>query len=208
MVTTCERQRAVIFDMDGVLCRYDLRIRLEALASLSGRAPEEVERLIWGSGFEEDADSGRYANGADYLKAFGERLGHAITAADWIAARKASMTPNREVLELVGTLRPISKVALLSNNGPLTEETFAELFPEAAALFGPALFFSWSFGVKKPSPEIYYEATRRLGVAPANAVFVDDKAHNVAGAAAAGLTAFRFSTARQLIRDLAAAQVL
>jgi HAD superfamily hydrolase (TIGR01509 family) len=208
MMTRNKASRAVIFDMDGVLCRYDLKVRLAALASRSGRAPEEVERLIWGSGFEEDADSGRYASGADYLKAFGEQLGCVLSAADWIAARKASMTPNLDVLALVGALRPVAKLALLSNNGPLTEETFAELFPEAAALFGPALFFSWSFGVKKPSPEIYHEATRRLGVAPADAVFIDDKAHNVAGAAAAGLTAFRFSTAEQLMKDLAAAQVL
>ena len=118
------------------------------------------------------------------------------------------MTPNPEVLELVAALRPTATVALLSNNGPLTEETFAELFPEAATLFGPASFFSWSFGIKKPSPEIYRRTASRLGVAPAKAVFIDDKAHNVAGAASAGLTAFRFSTARQLMKDLAAAQVL
>jgi HAD superfamily hydrolase (TIGR01509 family) len=207
-VATTQGRRAVIFDMDGVLCRYDLKIRLAALAGLSGRSPQDVEQLIWGSGFEEDADSGRYADGAAYLKAFGERLGHAISAADWIAARRASMTPDPDVLELVGTLGRTCKLALLSNNGPLTEETFATLFPEAAALFGAATFFSWSFGVKKPSPEIYRETTRRLEVAPANAVFIDDKAHNVAGARAAGLTAFRFSTMRQLVKDLAAAQVL
>jgi glucose-1-phosphatase len=200
--------RAVIFDMDGVLCRYELKRRLEALSRLSGRAPEEIESAIWGSGFEEDADSGRYASGEQYLRAFGERLGHPISCAEWIAARRVSMTPIPEVLELVDALRASSKVALLSNNGPLTEETFGELFPEAAALFGPAAFFSWSFGIKKPNPEIYGRITRLLDIDPANAVFIDDKAHNVAGAEAAGLTAFRFSTARQLMKDLAAARVL
>ena len=207
-MATSEGRRAVIFDMDGVLCRYDLGNRLAVLAGLSGRSPQDVKQLIWGSGFEEDADSGRYADGAAYLKAFGERLGHSISAAEWIAARRASMTPDPDILELVRTLGRTCKLALLSNNGPLTEETFAELFPEAAALFGAATFFSWSFGVKKPSPEIYLETTRRLAVAPANAVFIDDKAHNVAGAQAAGLTAFRFSNARQLVKDLAAARVL
>src|SRR5689334_17762106 len=97
-VATRQGGRAVIFDMDGVLCRYDLENRLAALAGLSGRSPEDVKQSIWGSGFEEDADSGRYADGAAYLKAFGERLGHAISAAEWIAARRASMTPDPEVL--------------------------------------------------------------------------------------------------------------
>jgi len=200
--------RAVIFDMDGVLCHYELAKRLEALSLLSGRTPAEVESAIWGSGFEEDADSGVYASGEKYLRAFAERLGHPIDRAEWIAARRASMTPIPDVLALVAGLRTTSKVALLSNNGPLTEETFAELFPEAAALFRDAAFFSWSFGIKKPDPEIYRRTARLLDVSPSDAVFIDDKAHNVAGAEAAGLIAFRFSTVGQLRKDLAAAQVL
>jgi glucose-1-phosphatase len=200
--------RAVIFDMDGVLCHYELDKRLAALSRLSGRAPAEIERAIWGSGFEEDADSGVYASGDAYLQAFAERLGHPIRRAEWIAARRASMTPIPEVLSLAAAIRATATVALLSNNGPLTQETFPELFPEAAALFGHAVFFSWSFGIKKPEPEIYRRTARFLDVSPDDAVFIDDKAHNVAGAEAAGLTAFRFSTAGQLRKDLAAARVL
>ena len=85
--------RAVIFDMDGVLCHYELEKRLEALSRLSGRAPAEIESAIWGSGFEEDADSGIYASGDKYLQGFAERLGHPIGRAEWIAARRSSMTP-------------------------------------------------------------------------------------------------------------------
>ncbi len=55
--------RAVIFDMDGVLCHYELKKRLEVLSRLSGRTPAEIESAIWGSGFEEDADSGVYGSG-------------------------------------------------------------------------------------------------------------------------------------------------
>ena len=76
------------------------------------------------------------------------------------------------------------------------------------ALFGRAAFFSWSFGIKKPDPAIYRRAARILEVSPSSAVFIDDKAHNVAGAEAAGLTAFCFSTVGQLRKDLAALQVL
>ena len=95
-------------------------------------------------------------------------------------------------------MRPTATVALLSNNGPLTEETFAEIFPEAATLFGPASFFSWSFGIKKPSPEHLSPHRQPSRCRAAKAGFIDDKAHNVAGAASAGLAAVRFSTARQL----------
>jgi glucose-1-phosphatase len=207
-VTRSQGARAVIFDMDGVLCHYDLKRRLAVLARLSGRTPDDIESAIWGSGFEDEADSGRYASGAQYLEAFAERLGYPINCAEWIAARQASMTPIPEVLEIVRTVRASSKVALLSNNGPLTQEKFPDLFPEAARLFGPVAFFSWSFGIKKPNPQIYIRIAHRLDVAPSKAVFIDDKAHNVAGAEAAGLTAFCFSTVRQLMKDLASAQVV
>ena len=91
-MTTSQGRRAVIFDMDGVLCRYDLRIRLEALGRLSGRSPEEVERLIWGSGFEDDADSGRYTSGEEYLDEFGD--GSAIrSAAPMDRSETGVMTP-------------------------------------------------------------------------------------------------------------------
>ena len=195
--------RAVIFDMDGVLCSYDLARRLEALERLSGRPSHRIERDIWGSGFEEMADSGCYPTGADYLVAFGERLGHPITRHEWMSARRQAMAPNRDVLELVARLRGTMAVALLSNNGPLTEECLIDLFPEAHRLFAGTAFFSWSFGVKKPDPAIYLAIARALRVMPGQAVFLDDKAHNVEGARAAGLIAFQFTTYGQLVADLA-----
>ncbi|RMH87173.1 MAG: HAD family hydrolase [Actinomyces sp.] len=47
-------------------------------------------------------------------------------------------------------------------------------------------------GVLKPDPRAYAAAVEALGVAPADIVFVDDQAANVAGAAAAGLDAVWF----------------
>jgi hypothetical protein len=48
----------VVFDMDGVLCRYRIERRLARLASWSGRTPETIRAAIWGSGFEDEAERG------------------------------------------------------------------------------------------------------------------------------------------------------
>jgi putative hydrolase of the HAD superfamily len=48
----------VVFDMDGVLCRYRIERRLALLASWSGRSPDAIHAAIWGSGFEEEAERG------------------------------------------------------------------------------------------------------------------------------------------------------
>jgi putative hydrolase of the HAD superfamily len=48
---------------------------------------------------------------------------------------------------------------------------------------------SGEVGLHKPQPEIFLLAAERLGVDPAECVFVDDLRENVAGAEEVGMTA-------------------
>jgi hypothetical protein len=41
--------RAVVFDMDDVLCRYRIERRLALLSKWSGRSAEAIFAAIWGS---------------------------------------------------------------------------------------------------------------------------------------------------------------
>jgi glucose-1-phosphatase len=47
-----------LFDMDDALVHYDRSARVNRLASLSDRTPDEVAHAIWGSGLEAKADAG------------------------------------------------------------------------------------------------------------------------------------------------------
>jgi len=52
--------------------------------------------------------------------------------------------------------------------------------------------FSFDMGLAKPDPEIYKEASRRLGIRPEDTVFIGDGADNeLAGATQVGLRAFK-----------------
>jgi putative hydrolase of the HAD superfamily len=51
------------------------------------------------------------------------------------------------------------------------------------------IVFSAEEGVKKPDPEIYRRALARLGVDPQEAIFVDDRLTNIAGAQQIGMQA-------------------
>lgn len=55
------------------------------------------------------------------------------------------------------------------------------------------LFISCEMGLRKPDPAYFLRIVRSLGVAPAEALFVDDMAVNVAGAREAGLRAEVFA---------------
>lgn len=57
-------------------------------------------------------------------------------------------------------------------------------------------------GIVKPDPAIYRLACQRLGVAPDQAVFIDDTAANASAASAVGMASLHFTSAEQLHADL------
>jgi putative hydrolase of the HAD superfamily len=63
-------------------------------------------------------------------------------------------------------------------------------------------------GLRKPEPAIYRRALDILNRPAERVLFIDDRAENVAGAAAAGLKAIRFEGAESLRRELANLEVL
>jgi len=191
----------VLFDMDGVLCRYDRAARIAWLSSLSGRSSREIQAAIWDSGFETLGDAGAIT-AADYLRGFSERIGHPLTLEEWLTARKVSMTPSAEVLDLVRRLKARARVAVLTNNNTIIRDRIDHLLPELRPLFGEAIFASAEFRRAKPDPEIYRRCLDRLGASPAEALFIDDLPENVAGAVAAGLRGHRFTAARPLAAAL------
>ncbi len=189
--------RLVIFDMDDVLLRYDVDARRAAIGAMAGLTVADVERLIWTSGIEEASDVGALMPDA-YLSAIAGAIGIPFSRAEWLRTRALAMTLDIEVLGLVAQVRARVPIALLTNNGHIMKEHFDVLVPGLRALFGPAMHVAAEFGSKKPDPAIYKGLAALYGVAPADAVMIDDKSANVEGAIAAGLRAHCFRGADEL----------
>jgi putative hydrolase of the HAD superfamily len=112
---------------------------------------------------------------------------------------------NLDVIEHIRSLRRRKKahykIGLLSNanddlRAMLTERwRIADLFDD--------MVISAEVGIAKPDPHVYQIALERLGVQPAEAVFVDDVAQNVEGAQAVGMYAVQFKSWLQMCRRLA-----
>jgi HAD superfamily hydrolase (TIGR01509 family) len=199
--------RLVIFDMDGVLDRYDLGTRLDRLAAATGKSAAAIHAAIWKSSFEDAADAGQFS-AEEYLKGFAERVGAPVSRAAWIAARRAAMHPDRGVLELAERLKRRAGIAVLTNNGFLVKDAFDELFPELPPLFGERLHVAAEFGAKKPDPEVYRRLVARHGLEPTSAMMIDDKPENVEGAETAGLAGHRFTGIEGLRREFRARGLL
>ncbi|MCX4780319.1 HAD family hydrolase [Streptomyces sp. NBC_01264] len=181
--------KVVLFDLGGVVCRFHPERRLAALGRACGITPERVESGLYASGLISRWDLG-LDSPSEMHRTIQERLGFqgSIRALQEIWCR--AFEPDLKVLTLVDAVRPL-RTALLTDNDPLLLEAFPDLFPQVASRFDD-LFFSCRLGAVKPEPVVFTQALDTMGFAPAEAVFIDDRAANVAAARGLGITAIHF----------------
>ena len=128
---------------------------------------------------------------ADYLH---------IDVADWRAQVHGGESRDVQVFELVKSLRPQYKTALLSNIGKgslarrFSDEELEELFDVVVT--------SWHLGTVKPDPVIYKHTAERLGVEPEECVFLDDREGYCDAARDVGMQAIWFQGYEQAKPEL------
>jgi glucose-1-phosphatase len=187
----------ILFDLNGVLYRYDRDARMAYLGSLAGVSPDAIRAAIWDSGFEDSGDAGALDEAA-YLRGFGTRIGYDLSEGEWLAAQQAAVTPIPDSLAVLSRIRPDVQCAVLTNNNLLIRRHFEGIYPEIDALMGERMYVSAEFGARKPAVEVYHQCLNRLAVAPAAALFVDDSQANVDGAREAGLESYHYTVPDEL----------
>ncbi len=185
------RPALVLFDLDDVLVGYDHAKRLAALSERTGATPKVAHRALFTAGVEKAADAGEL-DVAGTLAALSAELGAPVTLEDWISSRSEAMSPRPEVLALAQAAAEVAQVAILTNNGLLLRDHLDRMHPPLFPLFSGKVYCSAQFRRRKPDPAIYLDCLAALGVAPADALFIDDKVANANGARAAGLRAHHY----------------
>jgi putative hydrolase of the HAD superfamily len=191
------RPALVLFDLDDVLVGYDHATRLATLAERTGTTPRLAHRALFTDGVEKAADQGEL-DIAGTLAALSQALGATVTLEDWIAARASAMSARPQVLALAQATAEVAEVAILTNNGLLLRDHLEQMHPPLFPLFRGKVFCSAQFGRSKPDPAIFRDCLAALGVAPADALFIDDKVANANGARAAGLRAHHYTGSSSL----------
>jgi len=117
----------------------------------------------------------------------------------WGDAFRQAYAPRKEMFDLVALLKGRGyRTALLSN----AEEPAARYFQELRYPMFDVLTFSCREQTAKPEPEIYELTLRRLDVAPAEALMIDDREDYLDGAWDVGIHALLFTTAEDVIQSL------
>ena len=106
---------------------------------------------------------------------------------------------NIELIEFIISLRPKYKTGVITDAWSGTREEMKDtinndIFDE--------IVLSAEEGIQKPDPEIYYRALTQLGIAPGEAIFVDDREKNVEGAREVGMHAVLFTDTQQAKEEI------
>jgi putative hydrolase of the HAD superfamily len=187
-----KRPACVLFDLDHTLVHYDHAVRVRTLAERCGVDPERVLDALTLSGLERDSDLGLF-DAQGHARELSHRLGVALSLEDCIAARAAAMAPIAESMAMAHAVARHARVAILTNNGLMVRDHLHALCPALSPLFDGRVFCSAEFGVGKPDPAIFLRSAERLGLSPAEILFIDDKAANAEAARRVGMDALHYA---------------
>jgi putative hydrolase of the HAD superfamily len=133
-------------------------------------------------------------------------LGHAVHGREILPLLSGELRPR--MVAALKTVKTRYKIACLTNNMPTGHGPSMSGSPERAkavaeviALFD-AVVESSKAGLRKPEPAFYDRACSLLGIAPAEAVFLDDLGINLKPAAAMGMTTIKVTDPDAALADL------
>jgi putative hydrolase of the HAD superfamily len=177
-LTPSDADRAVIAELAGV--------------GEGGGGAEPFWRAYWGHRDGLDQGTGDVAG---YWRAIADEIGAPWDDARvhelWVADFRGWLSVNPATIEVLADLRAGgTAMALLSNAG----RDFGSYFRHGPLgdFFGTC-YVSGELGLLKPHAEIYQHVLADLNVTPAEAIFIDNREPNVAGAQAIGITGHVFT---------------
>jgi epoxide hydrolase-like predicted phosphatase len=192
--------QAVYWDIGGVLVRTEDRQPRSSLAAQLGISYQELDELLWGGERGKKAQVG--------LISEEEQWRHVCQVCGWSVDKASELKRaffagdrvDTVLAEYVRGLKTRYLTGVISN-----AISGAQKFLEEQARIADAfdhITFSYQVGVMKPDARIYQHALQGLNVQPQEAVFIDDFAHNVAGAREVGMHAIQFLNREQAIEEL------
>lgn len=196
--------RAVIFDYGEVLCRIPPLDEFAPMARILNIAPERLVQRYMRNRVEYDRGD---VTAAQYWSAFARESGVTLTDSqvDELNRRDCDLWWDLDpaLMDWTDRLRAGGiKAGVISN-------MFIGLAKEIRAR-APWLdrFDDYTLSAEiratKPDPAIYRHSLRQLGVNPREALFLDDREANIAGARAVGMEGLIYSTPARLREDLQA----
>jgi putative hydrolase of the HAD superfamily len=197
--------RAVIFDYGMVLTGQPIAEAHDALLRITGLPHDDFEKIYWSDrhAYDEGKITGlqfwNNLNRDARLKLDASTIDELNT---WDARMWTAQNPAMLAWQLQLKQHGI-RTAILSNMGDSVLANIEREFDWLSRF--DVLVWSFQHKMAKPEPAIYQLTLERLGTAPEETLFIDDKQANIDAARALGISGVQFSTVEKLRDDLIAA---
>lgn len=174
--------RHVLFDADGVL-QHVPDGWFAPLEPLLGERAEAFVLRVWELEHPMMRGEGDFV---DVLQQVLDEHGSSRTPAEVQAAAWHDIALVEESIDLVHAVRAAGYGVHLASNQERHRAAYMRATLGFDELFDVSCY-SYDLGHAKPSPSYFEAAVERIGIAPQEALFIDDRADNVASARSVGL---------------------
>jgi len=188
----------ILSDLGNVVVHFDNNKMYQAFAQLSGRTPQEVERILFGRGPDGSYLIARYSSGQINSKQFHCCFLHQLGLCGSAAAHQAFetafcdvFTPNVPVLDLWFRLRRQGITFTAVSN--IEEIRYHWLERSGIMSLFDHRLLSYEEGLLKPSEEFLVRALDRSGAKAEETLFVDDIAANLRPAIKLGIVTHHYA---------------
>lgn len=200
--STLDPRKFVFFDLGNVLVHFDHEIAVQSVAQLSGHERAVVKDAIFTSGLQDQLETGLISS-SQFAQNVITKLACQLDELPLLDAISAIFTPNEPIVVVLEQLKRAGvPMAVLSNT---CEPHWGWLLKQNWPVIGNWFDFyvlSYEARSMKPDSVIYQVSEQRSGRAAEHLFFTDDRADNVAAAAARGWATHQFHNVEGLIAAL------
>lgn len=192
--------RAVLFDFDGVIRRFDAQFTPD-LERRFGLAEGSIHTVAFAQPLITQLTTGKITR-REWVRRIGAQIGSAEAAAEW---SQSPTYADRQLLTLVDGLRGEGVVTAVLTNG--TDEVRAEAEQLGVVEHFDAFFNSAEIGWIKPDPRVFQYVLDELSLRGAEVFFTDDSPNKLTGARDLGMYAHHYTSVTALRTALDKVQV-
>lgn len=177
--------KGVVFDLDGVIRQFE-RGRAHAIAEAHGTTLDVLAAAAFSKEMHRLLVTGRISR-AEWVERVAVASGYPEAVRAWLDTI-GELDP--DTVQVIRELRAAGTPVGLLTNG--TDTIRAELTTLGIIDLFDGVVSTWDVGIAKPDAGAFEAAAASLQMPPGELLFIDDRADNVAGAEAVGMTGHQF----------------
>jgi len=193
--------KAIIFDLGNVVFDVSFERVFQSWALASGHDARVLEQKFLFDAFIDAFERGEISD-AEFRVEISKRL-HLNLRDDAFDAGWCDLylAMRRGMDELLMELKQRYRLVALTNTNRIHARVWTKKYSDSLKIFD-RIFSSHEMNARKPEAKAYQDVIRYLELRPQEAIFLDDAAVNIEGAAVCGLSTIHVHSHAQMLVDL------